>query len=192
MTIVKVRAPLRPYRCGTVPAAPPEIMLPQVPLPLLPPLLPLNLALSRLMRGIVARHPAILRRLGPHATARILLDVTDAPFPLLFEPARLRVSAHRRAALPMADAVIRGKLAAFLAMLHGGVDGDALFFSGALAISGDTAAVLALRNALDDAELDLSEELLALSGRAAPVLQPALALVARRTGLALSRQEGLA
>lgn len=44
-------------------------------------------------------------------------------------------------------------------MLHGREDGDALFFSGALEISGDTSAVLALRNALDDAELDLTEEL---------------------------------
>lgn len=154
----------------------------------LPPPPPLNLILSHLMRGMAARHPAILRRLGAHAGARILLDVTDAPFPLLMEPALRRLTAHRRTALPMADAMIRGRLASFLAMLHGGVDGDALFFSGALEISGDTAAVLALRNALDDAELDLTEELSAATGRAGPVLRPALAFLERQTGLSLSRQ----
>lgn len=158
----------------------------------LPPLTPLNLILTRLMRGMATRHPAILRRLGTHAEARILLDVTDAPFPLLMEPARRRLTAHRRTAPPLADAVIRGRLSAFLAMLHGGVDGDALFFSGELEISGDTAAVLALRNALDDAELDLTEELATESGRAGPVLRPALGFLARRTGLALSRQEAWA
>lgn len=155
----------------------------------LPPLAPLNLILSRLMRGMAGRHPTILRRLGPHAGARILLDVIDMPYPLLMEPAFRRLSAHRRAALPKADAVIRGRLAAFLEMLHGGADGDALFFSGALEISGDTAAVLALRNALDDAELDLTEELSAATGRAAPILRPTLAMLARHTGLALSRQD---
>ncbi len=75
-------------------------------------------------------------------------------------------------------------------MLHGTEDGDALFFSGRLEISGDTAAVLALRNALDDAELDLTEELAAISGE--PLgrwLRRASAFAARRGGLVLSRQE---
>lgn len=157
--------------------------------PLSPPLAPLNLVLSHLMRSISARHPAILRRLGAHAGARILLDVTDAPCPLLMEPALRRLTAHRRAAPPLADAVIRGRLAAFLAMLHGGADGDALFFSGELEIAGDTAAVLALRNAMDDAELDLTEELAIEFGRAGPMLRHLSGLVARKSGLALKRQD---
>ena len=54
--------------------------------------------------------------------------------------------------------------------MHGAFDGDALFFSRDLVIEGDTAAVLALRNAIDDAELDLSAEAQAMSGPfAAPV-----------------------
>lgn len=85
---------------------------------------------------------------------------------------------------------IRGRLAAFLAMLHGADDGDALFFSGDLAIAGDTSAVLALRNALDDAELDLTGELAALfSPPLDGWLRRALALAARRSGYVLSRQE---
>ena len=153
-------------------------------------LAPLNLALSRLMRRIAARHPGILRRLGPHGQVRILIDVPDAPVLLLMQPSGQRLTAHRRTAPPPgSDATIRGRLGAFLAMLHGTEDGDALFFSGELEISGDTAAVLALRNALDDAELDLTEELATLGGRAGPALRRLSGIVARRSGLVLSRPE---
>ncbi|WP_028714705.1 SCP2 domain-containing protein [Paracoccus sp. J55] len=151
----------------------------------------LGLALTAFLRRIAARRPAILSRLGPHGRARFLLDVSDGPFLLLMEPEARRLAAHsRRAPEPAHDAAIRGGLAAFLAMLHGAEDGDALFFSGELQISGDTSAVLALRNALDDAELDLTEELAALSGR--PLdrwLRRGSELVARKSGLVLSRQE---
>lgn len=161
-------------------------MRPDLPLPLAP----ASLLLSRLMRGMATRHPAILRRLGPHADARILIDVTDAPALLLMEPGARRITLHRRARPPAAEAAIRGRLSAFLSMLHGAEDGDALFFSGDLEISGDTAAVLALRNALDDAELDLTEELAAEGGPAAPLLRRLSGLVATASGLQLSRQEG--
>lgn len=154
------------------------------------PMAPLDLALSHLMRGVATRHPSILRRLGAHGGARVLIDVTDAPVLLLMEPALRRLTAHRRTRPPQATATIRGRLAAFLAMLHGTEDGDALFFSGDLEIGGDTAAVLALRNALDDAELDLTEELAALAGPAGALLRRASASVARRTGLVLTRQQG--
>jgi len=159
-----------------------------LPLPL--PLTPASLILSRLMRGMAARHPAILRRLGLHAGARILIDVTDAPALLLMEPGLQRITVHRRARPPGADATVRGRLSAFLSMLHGAEDGDALFFSGDLEIAGDTAAVLALRNALDDAELDLTEELAAEGGPAAPLVRRLSGLVAAASGLQLSRQEG--
>lgn len=165
-------------------------MRPNLPIPI--PLAPASFLLSRLMRGMAGRHPAILRRLGPHAGARILLDVTDAPFLLLMEPGRQRLSAHRRHRPPQAEAAIRGRLAGFLAMLHGTEDGDALFFSGELEISGDTSAVLALRNALDDAELDLTEELVAETGRIGPALRHVTTLAARVSGLQLSRQEASA
>ncbi|CAM3122993.1 Predicted lipid carrier protein YhbT, contains SCP2 domain [Paracoccus aminovorans] len=151
----------------------------------------LGLALTRLLRRIAARRPAILLRLGPHQQARFLIDVQDGPLLLLIEPGARRIAAlPRRRPAPPHDAAIHGRLAAFLAMLHGAEDGDALFFSGELQIGGDTSAVLALRNALDDAELDLTEELAALA--AAPFdgwLRRVSALAARRSGYALSRQE---
>ena len=162
-------------------------MRPDLPLPL--PLAPASLLLSRLMRGMAARHPAILRRLGPHADARILIDVTDAPALLLMEPGARRITLHRRARPPAAEAAIRGRLSAFLSMLHGAEDGDALFFSRDLTVEGDTAAVLALRNAMDDAELDLTEELAALAGPLANPLRRVLAGAERATGLKLHRAD---
>ncbi len=167
----------------------PPLMMRLPPPPLTRPAL--GLALTAFLRRIAKEKPAILSRLGPYRQSRFLLDVSDAPFLLLMQPEARRLTAHsRRGAAPDHDAAIRGGLAAFLAMLHGAEDGDALFFSGELQISGDTSAVLALRNALDDAELDLTEELAGISGQ--PLgrwLRRGSALVARKSGFILSRQE---
>jgi predicted lipid carrier protein YhbT len=66
-----------------------------------------------------------------------------------------------------------------------------LFFSGDIAIEGDIEAILALRNALDDAELDLLQEGAAmlgpLSNPADRVMRPVAPLVERCTGLPLTR-----
>jgi predicted lipid carrier protein YhbT len=79
-------------------------------------------------------------------------------------------------------------------MIHGSCDGDALFFSRDLSIEGDTEAVLALRNALDDAEIDLPAEIAAafglidtLADRLARRVIPA---ISRVTGLTLTRIDG--
>ena len=84
---------------------------------------------------------------------------------------------------------IAGPLAALLGLVHGAYDGDALFFSRDLVIEGDTAAALALRNAVDDAELDLSEEIASMSGPFAAPLQKIMAFAERRTGVCLTRPE---
>ncbi|WP_212524093.1 SCP2 sterol-binding domain-containing protein [Actibacterium sp. MT2.3-13A] len=151
------------------------------------PLAPLSAALSMLARRVVTRHPGLLRRLGAHDRARFLIDPTDLPLVLCLEPrgGQVRVTAHRQA--PRADVRIAGPLAALLGLVHGAYDGDALFFSRDLVIEGDTAAALALRNAIDDAELDLAEELTALPPVLAGALRRAIALAERRTGVALTR-----
>ncbi len=159
----------------------------RLPAPPLPPAL-LSAAFTWLLGSALRRHPGVLARMGEAANARFLLDATDAPTLLLLHPSARRLSAlPRRAAPPAHDAAIHGSLGAFLAMLHGAIDGDALFFSGALAIGGDTGAVLALRNALDDAEIDLAAELAALAPPAAPLLRLAVRGLERHTGLLLAR-----
>lgn len=171
----------------TTPHLPRPLALAVRPLPLPP----LSLALTALTRRIARRHPSVLRRLGTYAGGRYLLDPTDLPFVLLLEPRAdaPRVTAHRRGRLPAHDSRIAGPFSAFLAMLHGAEDGDALFFSRDLVIGGDTEAVLALRNAIDDAELDLTDEVATLGGPFAAALRHAAGFVERRTGLSLHRAE---
>ena len=170
----------------TLPGLPPLLGLALRPLPLAP----LSLVLGRVTRHLARRHPVILRRLGAHGGCRFLIDATDVPAVLLLVPERLALSAHRRQAPPRHDARITGRLSAFLAMMHGTEDGDALFFSRDLMVEGDTAAVLALRNALDDAELDLGRDLAALAGPLGPGIGRLVQRAERLTGLALRRAEG--
>lgn len=171
-----------------IPLAPRAVTL---PLQLLP-AAPLALPLTYLLRRMIARHPGLISRLGEYGDRRFAIDPTDLPLTLLMEPhaTRARVSLHRTP--PEADARIAGPLAAFLGLVHGTFDGDALFFSRDLVIEGDTSAALALRNAIDDAELDLGAEIAALSGPAARALVPLIAMAERQTGVALTRAGALA
>lgn len=157
------------------------------------PLAPLSLLLGRLARGMAARHPGLFGRLGAHAGKRFLIDPTDLPMAFLLEPApeAPRVTAVRRGEGAGWDCRIAGPLAALLGMVHGTCDGDALFFAREIVMEGDTEAALALRNALDDAELDLCAEAFATLGAvgrlAGPGLRPAAELAARLSGVALTR-----
>jgi O2-independent ubiquinone biosynthesis accessory factor UbiT len=148
---------------------------------------PFGLPLTLILRRVIAHHPGLIARLGEHADRRFLIDPTDLPLCLLLRPheSRARLTVHRGA--PPADARIAGPLAALLGLVHGAYDGDALFFSRDLVIEGDTAAALALRNAIDDAELDLAAEVAALSGPLARLMEPLIDLAQRRTGVALRR-----
>ncbi len=162
----------------------------------LPPPAPLLAAgsgmLTRLGRVMAGRHPGMIARLGNEAGKRLLLDAADLPVLILLQPEPLSLRLFPRHRVPDSDAQIRGSLSAFLAMLHGESDGDALFFSGELAISGDTSAVLALRNALDDAEIDLAAECAALARMPDAVVRRLAARAGRRLGLSLTRVEGQA
>lgn len=170
---------------------------PATPIPVFPslpgralralPLAPVSLSLTAYARSVAKHHPGLFRRLGEHANARFVLDPTDLPMVLVLEPrgGQPKVIATRKPGPH--DARIAGPLAALLGLMHGAYDGDALFFSRDLVIEGDTAAALALRNAIDDAELDFSEELTRLSVPLARPLKRLIALTERRTGVNLSR-----
>lgn len=153
------------------------------------PLAPLSMSLTAYSKRVATHHPSLFRRLGEHDHARFVLDPTDLPFVIELEPnggvPRIKVVRGRGAG----DARIAGPIAALLGLVHGAFDGDALFFSRDLLIEGDTSAALALRNAVDDAELDLSEEITQLTGPLATPLQRAFAFLERRTGVYLTRPE---
>lgn len=155
------------------------------------PLRPVSAALTALTRSTAKRHPSLFRRLGPYASAHFVLDPTDLPFVISLFPdaARPHVTLHRRAQAVPGDSRIAGPLSALLGLVHGAFDGDALFFSRDLVIEGNTEAALALRNAIDDAELDIGAEVQALSGPFAGLIRRAITVVQNRTGVCLTRPE---
>jgi O2-independent ubiquinone biosynthesis accessory factor UbiT len=126
----------------------PGLLLAPVPLAVLQPIL------TRIASHVAQSRPELFNRLGTHAGKRFLIDPLDLPFVLVLtpEPERPRLTAHRRAEHPVHDACIAGTFLNLLDMIDGALDGDALFFSRDLRVSGDTEAVVALRNALDDFE----------------------------------------
>ncbi|MCT8268172.1 SCP2 sterol-binding domain-containing protein [Afifella sp. JA880] len=159
------------------------------------PLLPLRLMLERLVSGLIRRRPGLFLRLDHHAEKVFLIDPTDLPFVFRLkpDPEHPTVEPLRRERAGAWDGRIAGPLGALMGMIHGTFDGDALFFSRDIIIEGDTEAVLALRNALDDAEIDLMEEAAIAFGPFRPAIEPFLRNVtpvaARITGLPLSRSD---
>ena len=153
------------------------------------PLLPLSLSLTAYARRIAKSHPSLFRRLGEHDHARFVLDPVDLPFVICLAPNGGAPKVRLQRGSGEGTARIAGPLAALLGLVHGAYDGDALFFSRDLVIEGDTAAALALRNAIDDAELDLAEELSQMSGPWKAYVDKALAFAERRTGVHLTRPE---
>ncbi|MES0826988.1 ubiquinone anaerobic biosynthesis accessory factor UbiT [Ruegeria sp. SCP11] len=172
----------------------PQIPIPHCPAPLAAalrvlPLAPLSLSLTMFSRKIARNNPGLFQRLGAYARADFVLDPVDLPIVLCLSPndGRPKVTLTRG----RGDGVARisGPLAALLGLVHGAFDGDALFFSRDLVVEGDTGAALALRNAVDDAELDLAQEAAAFAGPFSRPVQQLVALAERQTGLCLTRPE---
>jgi len=147
-----------------------EVSLPRSIRRLLPPFsgAPLGPALTLSLRSLARRRPGLFERLGEFRTARFLIDPTDLPFAFCVVPdgASSMVRATGKSGSAPSDVVIRGPLLTLLGILDGSLDGDAVFFHRAISISGKTEAVLALRNAIEDAELQPSD-LLGLRGNLA-------------------------
>lgn len=139
------------------------------------------LAVIQPILGHIASHvarerPEVYARLGVHVRKRFLIDPIDLPFVLILQPevSRPDLRAYRRSENPAHDAAIAGKFFDLLNMIDGSLDGDALFFSRDLRVTGDTEAVVALRNALDDFEGSAFESVVRSFG---PLARPAALVV---------------
>ena len=129
------------------------------------PLGPLQLFLSAVLRRIVRHHPRMFERLGSYAGKRYGLVASDLPFAFVLDTASQAPRIMVVRSLPdRLDARISGPLLALVGMADGSYDGDALFFSRTIVVEGDIEAVLALRNAIDDAGVDILREGAALLG----------------------------
>ncbi len=136
------------------------------------PLFTLQPLLQRVITHLSRRRPELFARFGAHTRKTFLIDPLNLPFVFLLrlDPRRPQLLARRREH-PMAhDARIAGTFLTFLDMVDGRLDGDALFFNRDLVIEGDTEAVVCLRNAIDDMEGSVADDVadfFGLPGRAA-------------------------
>jgi len=113
-------------------------------------------ATALVMRRLGRAHPRLFRALAEHPPCAVGIVPTDLRhrFVLRFggAPPSLR---PLTGAMGPVDACVKGSLAALLALLESRADGDALFFSRDIVITGDTAAVVTLRNLLERDAVDV-------------------------------------
>lgn len=122
--------------------------------------------LRRIVTRIAKQHPELFDRLGPHTRSTFVIDPIDFPFALCLQPDPTRPSfkAVPKSPLPDHEARIAGKFLTLLRLVDADVDGDALFFSRDLIISGNTEAVVSLRNALDDVDASIAVDVAEMFG----------------------------
>jgi len=138
----------------------PRLLLAPLPLFIMRPLL------QRMVRRIARQRPELFARIGVHTKKLFLIDPLNLPFVFLLQPdaVRPRLRAVRRDDPVAADARIAGTFLTLLDMVDGRLDGDALFFSRDLVVEGDTEAVVCLRNALDDLDGSIADDIAACFG----------------------------
>ncbi|WP_273067391.1 ubiquinone anaerobic biosynthesis accessory factor UbiT [Thioclava marina] len=124
--------------------------------------------LTRVVKRVAKQHPSLFSRLGPHQGTDFVIDPVELPFALHLrpDPQALVFRAVPRNAAPEAGATIRGKFMLLLELVDSEEDGDAAFFSRDLEVTGDTEAVVRLRNALDDVDGSIAEETAEMFGPA--------------------------
>jgi O2-independent ubiquinone biosynthesis accessory factor UbiT len=127
--------------------------------------------IDSLMRRMRTVHPRLFKNLGRLDASTVRIEPSDVPhcFMLTFGDGKvsLALTDFKDTAC---DACIKGKLEALLDMLEGRIDGDKLFFSRDIEITGNTAVVVALRNTLDREVIDLLADITSLFG---PFARPA-------------------
>ncbi len=139
-------------------------------------------AVTVLMRRIERNHARLFMRLTDMDAASIGIDPLDLPhkFILRLGAGGVLLSVVTQTPPPV-TANIKGTLAALLDLLEGKSDGDALFFSRDIILTGDTSAIVALRNILDGTNIHVIEEVLSMSG---PLSKPMRVLLSGAERLA--------
>lgn len=148
-------------------------------------LFPFQVASSFAMAIMMRRHPSVFERLSGLGRPTFLIEPRELPFGFLLRPgeARPRIEIVADPSVIQPTARIRGSLRTLIELLEGRIDGDALFFSRELTVEGSTEAVVALRNAVDGADVDVVADLLSILG---PLSRPARGIV-HAAGLAGGR-----
>ncbi len=147
-------------------------------------------AVQALLRAMQRAHPKLFQNLARLKPVVIHVEPADLPhrFALKYggdEKPSIRVLEKWEQGT--ADAVVKGNLDILLNLLEGRIDGDALFFTRGLVITGDTSAIVALRNTLDREEIDLFSDVTGIFGPFAKPVARALSALGRARETAKSR-----
>ncbi len=150
----------------------------------------LSRAVDALMRRMERAHPKLFQNLARLKPAIVHVEPIDIPhrFELKYggdDKAKVRLL--QKWDQGTADAHIKGNLDILLNLLEGRIDGDALFFTRGLVITGDTAAIVALRNTLDREEIDLFSDITGMFGPLSKPVGRALTAIGRIRENAKSR-----
>lgn len=138
---------------------------------------------SAAMRLMRRRHPGVFDRLSSVPSPVYLIDPIDLPMAFVLDarPDRFRLTVVDDIPEEEVAATIRAPLGVLLDLLQGRTDADAMFFARALTIDGRTDAVVALRNAVESADIDLVADFAAACG---PFEAPARTVAETIAGLA--------
>jgi len=141
------------------------IPLARVALRLMPPSF-LARAVAIIVRRMETRHPKLFQNLGRLDPALAYLEPTDLPhrFGLRMGAGQVSFFLVGPDEAEEPNARIAGSLEALIDMLEGREDGDALFFSRDIQVTGDTTIIVGLRNTLDREEISLYDEVTSLCG----------------------------
>jgi predicted lipid carrier protein YhbT len=119
---------------------------------------PVEATLGRALGRITLRQPEVFERLAGFQNATFLIAPSGWPVAFALSPRPNGAVKVVRADRPgMFAARIEGRLEDLLGLFDGRLDADSTFFNRAIQIEGDTAAVVALHNALEAADLSLAD-----------------------------------
>jgi predicted lipid carrier protein YhbT len=143
--------------------------------------------LRRMTRSLPQRYPKLAVRMAELKGKRLLIVPEELPYGFLlhFPDGLFTIDLLNPEEAPETDAQMRGPVRLFFDLVRGGRDGDALFFSRELAVTGDMATAVTLRNAMDGSGVDLFAEFLNLPGPLGEVVRGAGAVVDRCAGIVL-------
>ncbi len=132
---------------------------------------------QKISDNIQQKHTGLFERLSDVENPSWLIEPLDLPyaFYLSLGADKILIQTYKKSdELPFATAHIQASIENLLKMVSGQSDGDALFFSRDLNISGSTEAVVALRNAMDASGLDLEQEIISHLGPLKPIAKKTL------------------
>lgn len=134
-------------------------------------------AVQVVVKRMERRHPKLFINMGRLDPALVHLEPTDLPHRFGLRMGQGQVAFYVvQDEVEQPDARVAGSLEALIDMLEGREDGDALFFSRDIQVTGNTTIIVGLRNTLDREEINLYDEVISLCGPFAGAAGVALSL----------------